>query len=334
MAGLEYTNARIRGMKSFLIKESEIRIALELKTAADFAVWLENTPYKALLEGKAIADINSALFRDWIRTNGKIARIVPDGMREFLSARASAFEIEALKLLINSKSGEAGGTGDVESYLVFLSRKLKSKERELVAADSVEKLVDLLEGTGYGIMLKRWADEGKELTSELDRYYYEKMWFLAGKLPGGQSGAARKLMGAEIDIVNIMNILRSKSPGTEKETELIPIFNRLRKAVASESIKAPDVKGAVSALSGTPYGRVLDEQMQEHEKTRSLFCFEMGLRRYLLREHRKAMFVVFSIGVALGFLKLKEFEISNMRSIAYGIDNGLGKDQIEGMLIA
>lgn len=331
MVGLEYTNARIRGMKSFLIKENELKVALELKSTADFAIWLENTPYKSGMEGKSISDIEAALFRDWVKTHEQILRIVPSKLGDFFRARISGYEAGALKFLINSKSG---GSGNVEAYAVFFSRRLKPLVKRLLEAESIEAMVDVLEGTDYGKHLKKWLDEGKELTTELDRHHFRNLWSVTVKLPNKYRSATKMLVGKEIDLLNIMNILRVKAQHSDVEDPLIPVFYRLRKALARECLNAADVKGAVSLLGTSTYGRIVEEAAQKYDQTKSLFHFEQAVRKHLMQMYRRALYDVFTPGVALGYMKLKEAEITNLKSIAFGLENGIPKSGIEEMMIS
>ena len=328
MTSLEYANARIKGLKSFLIKESDIRIAMELKNVRDFAVWLENTPYKNVLEGKGIEDIERALFREWVDTSEKIKGLVPDDTRDFFSAFVSVFEIEALKMMVASKTN--GRTSD--SYAVSFSGRLRTRSKKLAEAETVNAMAEVLGRTEYGQLFRKCIEEKKDINAELDMYYFTKLWHEFSRLSSSHRDSAEKLIGTDIDAVNVMKILRAKENG-DNEVSVIEIFHRLRKQAVNDCKKTDSVKSALSILSSGAYGRLLDEASQRYEKDKSLFHFEQSLRRFALKLYRSAMMDVLGVGVPLSYLKLKETEIKNLRSIALGLDNGLGKNDIEEMLI-
>ncbi|UCD02852.1 MAG: V-type ATPase subunit [Candidatus Aenigmatarchaeota archaeon] len=327
MTNLEYANARIKGLKGRLLQQNDIKIALELKAVQDFAVWMESTPYKSVLAGKGISDIETALFREWINTNEKIMKLMPEDIQGFFAARTSSQEIEALKFIVSAKkSGRDAGV-----YAVFLSRGMKSRGKKLAEAETVESLADILGRTDYGFLLKKALEEKKDISHELERYYFENLWALTEKLSGDYRETAEKLIGTEIDAANIMSILRSKALGRQ-EHDIIPVYHRFGRGGVHESLKADGVSGVLSVISQGTYGKVLEEVAQKFDKDKSLFHFEQALSRHVLRVYRKGIMDVLGIGVPLAYLRLKETEITNLRSIALGLENGLDKSDIEEMI--
>jgi len=328
MAGLEYANARVKAMKSRLLGESDIKIALEMKSVHDLAVWLEGTSYKPFVGGKTIKAVEKALFDSWKHDTAKVLGFLPESVSGFFSSLLSVFEVEAVKALAGSK---ISGSAPDESCMVFFSGALKKKLKAMLEAETLESLADVFGRSDYGKIIRRCLAEGKNINTALDGYYFERLWQAVAGLPRGFRKTAASLAGAEIDSSVIINILRSKQRGTE-EIPLASAFHRIKKGTIEECRKADSVSGALSVLYGTVYGGVLSEVSQKYDEDKSLFHFEQALLRYRMRLYRRAVLDVLGIGVPISYMKFREMETRHLRSIALGLENGLSRSEIEEMV--
>lgn len=328
MAGLEYANARIRARKGILLGRSELKIALEMKNVHDLAVWLEGTPYKEFITSKDTKGIETALFENWKSTAESILGFLPLNTHEFFSAYLSVFEVEAVKALVGSK---ASGTSPHGNYIAFLSRNLKKRTKAMLDAETPEALAEIFSRTDYGIIIKRCLAEGTDISMALDMHYFERLWNTANSLPSGYRKIAVKLVGAESDSANIINILRAKQSGAEA-IPVIKAFHRFSRSAADACMRADGTEGALSVLSSTFYGSILDEARGRYEADKTLFHFEHALTMYRMKLYRSAMLDVLGIGLPIAYLKLKEWELRHLRTIALGLENGLSRKEIEEML--
>ncbi len=328
MTNLEYSNARIKGLKSFLISENDMKIALEMKSVRDFSSWLESSSYKSSVDGKSLLDIENGLFLDLLKTSEKILRIVPENTVSFFSARLSYFEIESLKLLFNLKSSGISN----ENRTAFLTGKLKKLANALSSADSAEEISEILKKTKYGDVISGCLERKEDVCSGLDRYYFERLWEEVGKLPRGYRPLVREIIGTEIDCANIMLALRAKARGEDK-CPVIPIFHNLKNNFGTSCDSADGVRGVISLISESAYVRILDDAIRSYSDGKSLFMFEQLLRRRVANAYKKAASDTLSIGVPLAYVKMKENEITNLRSVSMGLSSGMSKPEIEEMIL-
>jgi V/A-type H+-transporting ATPase subunit C len=164
----------------------------------------------------------------------------------------------------------------------------------------------------------------------LDRYYFDTLWKRVKKLSGGDRKIAMEFVGVEIDSVNLLNVLRARKLRLKLTEELtVPVEYRLKLSAITGLNRVEDIISAAGF-----YNKILKDKIKQYEETTSLYVFEKALRSVLVERSRAAFTgLPFHIGVLLGFLKLKEVEIQNLKGIALGIDNGAAEADIKDVLV-
>ncbi len=329
-------NARARGMKSLLLSDRDMKMLLGAKTLGDIAGLLDGMPYSKdirSVDSLTVKNLEDALTKNLLDANKKILKIVDSDARDFFAFRLKKYEIAVLKELITSK---------IENTLVetvdelMLSPRIRKMLPKLLEAGNIDDLLELLHDTEYGEALKKTGNSETTLalTLALDLYYYNKLLEKVNLLKKkNDKKIAKKFITTEIDVTNLMTMLRCKKLGVEPGGFLIPaktgFFEITKKYMTAES-----VEDFVEKISETVYGRLLKKHTGEYERTKSLQGFEIALKRHLLQKNRNLMKgYPFQMGSILGYLKLKETEIENLRAIVVGIGNGLSADEVEGLLI-
>ncbi len=334
-----YPNARVMALKSFMLKDEDLKALSSAKNLEEYSSLLEHTSYKqdvGKLTDMSLQSVETALLSNMASISRLAIGIAPKDTHDFLKAYMMVHEIEVVKLVLNrldsvSKEKEP----DYSAYLPALGPDVKNFLKEAPTAKTKKEAVDLLKDTDYDFLSKlsneELATQGYA-ASMLDKYYYGNLWDSIDSLSSKDALYARKLVGTEIDAVNIMILLRSAACGCKAEKFLVSGGYRL--GSRARGLSGKDVQEVSSALSGTAYKDVAAEGLKTYDKEKTLIRLELSLKKQVLAEYKRALNgIPFHIGVLLGFLKMKEYEVKNLRAIAVSVSNGMNQKETMDLVI-
>ncbi len=343
-APFAYVNARVRSMESRLLDEHKINELIEAAGMSEFVGFLEDTDYGAYLSdsNNDSIGIEKALNTHLAHVYKTLVNMSPDKARNILKLFEKKFDVQNIKTLLRAKYV---GLNAEETFnlIIPLGTIPENKLRELCEARTVEEVLNGLEGTEYSKILSNelamYEQTGRLSSFELalDKYILENLWKSVG-IEGTTEDIFKEFVGAMIDIENLKVILRAKSDNISSEDTLNYILNvgyelapwKLKELAESESIE-----GIISALEGTKYGSIISENLEEYEKTGSVYVFEKALDKYLAEVGKKvSLRQPFGVGPIIGLITAKEQEIKNLKIIIKGKIEGLSSNQIRELLKA
>ncbi|NOZ77432.1 MAG: V-type ATP synthase subunit C, partial [Euryarchaeota archaeon] len=169
-----------------------------------------------------------------------------------------------------------------------LAEPYREELKEAAAASSVQKAVSRLGGTDFGRVLSlglaEFEAEGSLLPLEtaLERKFYRELMQVLLMRPSPDYDMIKRLLGTEIDIINIKTVLRGARDGADVADYLIPNGYEISAAKLAELGTSADVEAVVSGLEGTSYYQPLYDVMEEYMASgdRSLAPFEKALDAY------------------------------------------------------
>jgi len=335
-----YPNARVMALKSFMLKDEDIKGLASAKNLEEYVSLLEHTPYKQdlTIAGTDTGKIENALLSGLVAVNRLALGIAPRDTHEFFKAYMSVHEVELLQLILNGFDAPAdrkAKDADYSAYGPILSGDMKKFVKEAADAKTKKEAVELLKGTNYDFLSNATTEELNMqgyTSSMLDKRFYENLWNEIEGLSSQDAAYAKKLVGSEIDIVNVMILLRSALCRCKAEKFIISGGFRLGAKVGG--LAGKDMQEISSAMSSTYYRDIVSEGLKNYEKDKSLLKLELAFKKHILAEYRRAFLgSPFHIGILLGFLKLKEYEVKNLRAMAVAIDNGLSPKDIMELVI-
>jgi vacuolar-type H+-ATPase subunit C/Vma6 len=101
-----------------------------------------------------------------------------------------------------------------------------------------------------------------------------------------------------------------------------------------ELTQVDSVSQVISCLEGTSYFEVLKDSIEQYNKGGSVQILETALDGFFLKRMRDlSMENYISIGPTIRFLVSKDFEISNLKIIAKGVDERLPPELIKSFLV-
>ena len=350
MPGYDYGNARLRAMKSRLLRRRELDILVATGSPQGLIAALTKTTYRkpveaALARTSGMACIAEALRYDLINTLGKAQNFFDGQAGEMVTIVLRTYDIHNLKAILRGLSKQAA-TGEILSSLLPIGELKDSALAELASSSSLRVAIDVLASQGFLFahpLLKLSAEHpgagAPEMGLALDQWFYQEAFqYLQSVHRGGT--VLLSAMKLEADLINLLTVLRfAHAPGERKflrewlhTDELDRLFvgpGKLQFTLLAHAGSQDTTNAAVEILAKTPYDPPLKAGLKAYAQSALLSEFEKQLIRFRLTwMSRQITKDPLGIGVLLGFLALKVNEVSNIRWIAQGVNLGLKAEAI------
>jgi len=330
VSGYAAVSARVRAMYAELLSPQEI---VRLSEAPDFSslfTALKNTSYGPYLETLKDKDINPK--RTIIQIKSRLAsayysviQMAPVETRPLVKQLYRNFEIGNLKAVMRAITTVSSWHSDmapwdrVRDVLFPLGSISSIPAQAMVESGSIASAVDLLNGTPYEEILtfamKRYSAEQNLFPIEvaLDLGYWRRLWAEAKKLTGLDQEHGVKIVGALLDMNNLMWAVRYRVYQKLSEEEVInytlPFGYRVKDSDIRAIAAGADIASTISRL----YPGIPDlNALLENPKT-GLPKLEVLLKQQLMRRCLTS-FVgsPFHIGLPLAFLILSDIETQDL----------------------
>ncbi len=285
-----------------------------------------------LLEASLLANLEG--------TFAKLKRISPPKLAVLIDEFLKRRDMADIKTILRAKymgldaayaMGHIGGGGT-------LSREFMV---QLLDEKSVSAIIEKLEfiDASYREQACTVFEEKKSLMAlenVLDTFYYNNLLIQTKRIMG-QGKLFKDFLLTEIVIRNLLTIIRLKRAGVKQE-EIEPyIFfteNKKEDALFKKLLKATDLEGVFAFLAPTPYGRIIEAEIETYKKTGSLIELETRLNTYLLHKViTQARYNPLTLDVIFGYLFSKENEVRNLKTIIKGKQLDVPLDFIEKSIV-
>ena len=323
-----YPSARIRGMKSYLLSKEKITELLRADDIDGFLELLSDTYYSDIiadLKEASVTGIERILLHDLFNTLEKVFLMSPKNSKQLFFTILKYYEIQFIKEIISKKINNENINVEI-----FPSRN-KLLLEGIAKSAAFDEILNLLMENEYIKLDSQQVSEPMELLFYLDKYFYMKLFNVLSSV----DKRAMHLIGPEFDFLNLVLILRFKNLGINDKSiiqnYLVPGY---KVGELDGLISAESIENVVSILEDSPYNRPLSDGLRFYAEKKSLLGFEISFKRFLKRRYERVFFgYPFSIAFPLAYIRLKENEIRNLRSILIGIAYGIDKDEMENLLV-
>ncbi|MBI5224554.1 V-type ATPase subunit [Candidatus Micrarchaeota archaeon] len=312
-----YAATRIKGLKSKLLSETRLRQLLEVKTIPEMIQLLEESDYKEdfVAMSTKYSDMElvmRALHENFKSTLRKLIKISPKDGREALGILLKEYYIQTINAIIASK---ASGTPLLETELTFADPSSEKLIQKIMAAASVEDVLLRLKGTEYAQKIRKATKEYEAtkdfriITRALNEHYFEMLKTLNTK----KYSLLWELIESKNNIKNLMVVLRIKQKAQNADASK---FFVMRDKFALELNKINEFPKILEKVS-QKYPQIAPS-VNESAKTSSLIPVEIALEGLMVKRTLRILRLgVMNFAAILGYLYLKELEISEIRKIAY-----------------
>jgi V/A-type H+-transporting ATPase subunit C len=341
-ANYEYVVARVRSRRASLFSDDEYRKLLRMGTG-EIARFMEETEYEDAVNAlgsrfSGVDLIEYALNRTLAENFRDLLRWSEGRLYEQVARYLRKFDAWNVKTVLRGLYSDATAD-EVRSDLIDAGEFSEDFLDRLVAADSIESVVELLDGTLFDAYIED-AFEVYEasgtlvpLENAVDRAYYENL--VPPKTGGGEAAELyREFLEAEIDFRNARNALRLARSGADVDPAEYFIDGGALFDPKEISQLVGNRSELVTRIRESRYGDELSVALDELEDAESLIGFEHALDRALL-EYSDHLSYVYPLSVCpvLAYVLAKEREVDNIRAIARGREAGLSEAEIEEELV-
>jgi len=328
-----YINAKVRGMMGKLLTREAIDSLIGAESFQTMVRLLEQSPYGPKLVAFPFEQINSEILdrvfsEDFIETFSALYRSSPSDVKEFLNKIRMKFEARTLKTLLRTKVANLP-LEEAMRYIIPVSVFTRPVCEELLKKKDLKEMVENIPIRIFRKALEenwRYYEETRNilpLEVAVDRVSFEEIWkYIKDNMGGLDKRVSRRVVGVEIDSINIKILLRGKLLGLDHLTIqklLLRVNYRLRDEILRKSLEAKSVSEVVETLAVHPYDSILHDVLRKYEKKDLLTGIEVELDKLIYEASKKAGYgYPFQIGTILCYLNLKWFEIKNLKTIVVG----------------
>ncbi len=334
-----YSNARVSGMKGYLIKPEFYDELVNASTVDGVIELLQRTYYKEHLVSLSITYKGSELIelasgKHFGEIAGKIKKVSPKSDAEVVEVFLKRWELTNYKTVF---SGRMTGKSwkEIEPYIIPVGRigeyRKVGESSDAYSAFKTTSIGKEIFALGMGKLGK----EKEKIVSEavkkgdvllqvfvlMDLYYYRYVQEIASKMLPAEAYSILLFLRKEIDAKNISTVMRLREKKNENVVEYL---------VPGGTVRANDLADAYK--NDRTLLRLLSRfDLKEINKPEQA---EMDMESWLAK--RKSIIFhksMLNIGKVLGFLLLKEEEANNLRKIARAHEFGLTKEEIRKMVV-
>lgn len=253
------------------------------------------------------------------------------GGSKVLRAYYMKFPVWNLKIILKSKA--LGKPQDEIEPLLNLRAEELIKQRDVVlkalVSKDLEEAAASLAATVYGgDVAKAAALYAESGNIQVFDTYFDKVW--VGQLSSGlRTSGDRdmgKIVGATIDFYNLMSVLRGKFWGLGEQAIgdlVVAPTAAAPKELLDAMISAGTVRDALAELAGaqSPYRELAGAQAGSEMDAVS--AFERALEMAMYARARASFTRMFSSATSVGITILTAFEVRNLASVAFAVEQGI-----------
>jgi len=341
----EYVVARVRSRRASLFDDDDYRKLVRMGTG-EIARFMEETEYESEMNAlgsrfSGVDLVEYALNRNLAKHFDDLLDWTEGSLYDYVARYLRKFDAWNIKTVIRGLYSDATRT-EIEDDLILAGEFTDRRIEQLLAAESIEDVVELLDDTMFGDSLAEAYDDYEEtgilvpLENAVDRAFYQTL--LSGLSSGAEldspTGLYVEFLQAEVDFRNLRNALRLARSGADVDPaeyyiEGGKLFDEQELAQLSTNQDQ-----LVAAVREGTYGDELDAALETLEEAENLIDFERALEVALLEyADRLSNRYPLSVCPVLSYILAKEREVDNIRAIARGREAGLGPDEIEQELV-
>lgn len=315
-------NTKLRVMHSHFLTDDDYLNLMESKTVDDTISYLKNnTVYGSFITKDPhltmIEDVDIAMDRFLVEQFGKILNYFSDKYKDFYRSLMLRYEVEDLKLFIRAVA--RGDNLEETKNLSLIREKYYSFSYDKIkGAKNINELIELLNDTPFYDIIKRYKDEDPErlifyIEMSLDKFYFQTVREKGMKLSREDKKFVEKLVGINVDLLNIEWIYRGLKFYNIIPEELINYALSGGLEFKYEDLKKlcySDVDYLINTVRNTPYKDLFNPE--EDIDTFMKIRIQKHLYNMFKDVFKKAKM---DISVSIGFLHLLEFEIRDIMTI-------------------
>ena len=312
-------------------KNSVSAVAEYLKNSTHYTDILSNVDEHVIHRGQLENIIKTDIMKEYSR----FLKFTSGNARKFLQSTYKKYETESLKIIFR-RLETVGNVMSAEGFLLFLKDNASLDFHRLLKSKDSMEFINNLEGTEYYAVLKPFAAPNVKLNlfnveMVLDLNYFKYLRKNMKKyLHGNDKEPLEESFGIKTDVLNLLWIYRCKKyyklPQEIIRTYVLPYNKGLRKETLRQLVETDDLEKFTEIVSRTKYSEIFERDIDEF--------FEVNFAEYMYNVHMKLFRrYPMTVSVAVDYIHMKEYELSNIISIIEGIRYGLSPEKIKKFIV-
>ncbi|MDR2865890.1 MAG: ATP synthase A1 subunit C [Methanomassiliicoccaceae archaeon] len=338
-----YTVAKVKAKKASLLGDDAYAKML-MMSLPEISRFIGESGYQkemAELAGRTegIDLIEHATYRNMAEVFSSILQSTQGELRDMVSAYLTKWDIWNLKVILRGKTYGV----DIESMkedLVPAGRLDASALDKLLSLENDKEIIAEFERIKHVeippevVNAYKAAGHLRNIEDYLDKLYYKRL--LISIVPSSRPKRLfQEFIRREIDTINLETILILKMEGIRGE-EVMEFFidggKQIDKKLATQLANAESISAAANDLAQLDFYEDIKEALDA--ETKSLKDLVAGMKKYHIRQAKKFSHLYpLSVIPILDFMIHKNIEVDNIRIIARGIESGIDREMIKGLLV-
>jgi len=327
MSSKVFASVKAYSKRGRLLEKSELQTLAESRDLDELVTRIKNTVYaNAVSEVQkpyTAEKIESALRSHLADIHYSIAKTAASST--VLDAYFLKFMTWNLKLILKGKV--LGKTQEeIEPHINLHAEEL-IKQRDVIlkalVAKDLEEAVSSLSGTMFGEeVAKAVAAYNETKNIQVFDTYFDKILIqqLNGALKKSGDKDLSRPVSMDIDFYNLLSVVRGKfwKLGEQQIQDLIVTYTASAPSdLIGRMIAAPSVRDALNELTSTSYRELVPQSETDID---AISGFEHAFEMTIFNKAKNTFTRMFSSATSVGIAKLTAFEVRNIGSIAYAVE--------------
>jgi V/A-type H+/Na+-transporting ATPase subunit C len=346
-----FINAKLRARISKIITEEFVTQLVKSRSLPDCLALLKNSSFSEIEtiynQTGDLKMCELTLQRQEIDLFTEMRRYLKDEVLEFTESLILQFETANLKNATRLWFDRVIRKRPVDYAIGYILRRPilnKIDYDAVINAGTIDDIVNVLQNTPYAGIFASHKDQVMQQSSlfrleiALDHWYYNQVFTAMKKLPDRDQAIAKRLLGVQIDLLNISWLVRFKSlynlPADDAMSLTIPFGISTDEETLSQAYKAENAADIVGGALKRKYGSVQALLSgPSADKSSKLDLLENVLDQILFYEVRHILSgYPFTIGIILAYFILKQEEIRKIMTILNAKYYNLEEERLAGRL--
>jgi len=345
-----FINAKLRTRLSKILAPEVFSNLEHAHSLFDAMQILKNTPFSDLESIYAqtgdLKMVELELFRREILLHQEIEKYLTAEVKDFCYVLVSYYEIENLKRILRFWFDAVIRGRDVEDFVPYLYREpihYNLQINEILTAHEYSEVIQALKATPYAALIQEALldIQGQNslfpLEIKLDRYYYQNLSQAMQALEPQDFKIAKRLVGIEIDLLNINWIIRFKVfyklSLAEALQYLLPGGYQVTQQSIARAYDQDRVSEVFEELSRRHKGFTAILKDTASDSVSRLVLIERILEHILQQEVTRVLTgYPFSLGIILAYFILKKLELKKILTVLNAKQYGLKAEELSGRL--
>ncbi|MDP1808736.1 MAG: ATP synthase A1 subunit C [Actinomycetota bacterium] len=343
-----YACARIRAMKGRLLDRAFFERLIGMKNLTEVVVALERTTYKkdvheAILQAPGAEGVENGLRHNIIDTFTVLREVVDGGVRELVDILLGRWDVQNLKTILRGLH-QAAGRDQIISSLVPAGAIGEAALDELAGQIDVRACLNLMATWSMpyaGLLTEVYSRYAQELRLQifefaLDKFYFEESLKKLNRR-SLDAGLVREVIMREIDLVNIMTLLRltrGQAPAERKMELFLEGGKQVSNKLYAKLAAMHDIDDIVAGMPGSSFAKSLEHGWEGFLASGSFYLIERALEAHLIGVNVRLFRAdPLSVAIIIAYIWAKLNEVVNLRIVVRGQAVGMPEEKIRQALV-